>query len=197
MAKVSHRRVGFDSVFCFRDSLNLFSGCPMLRVPLATSEKKTIFGRCVSSIRNTCPTHLLPYQRPWSGAQRGCTGSDSARGIFLDLSYGEYHVDCPSVQFLKAQGLSDTKSSKRSCVIQLSMMSAMRFPEILNGEMPLWLSHDALSFLFLYRWMALVFLKSSGRYLIRNRCFLSLELLIFFWVSSSVGGSSRELRTGR
>ena len=56
--------------------------------------------------------------------------------------------------FLKAQGLSDTKSSKRSCVIQLSMMSAMRFPEILNGEMPLWLSYDALSFLFLYRWMA-------------------------------------------
>ena len=82
--------------------------------------------------------------------------------------------------FLKAQGLSDTKSSKRSCVIQLSMMSAMRFPEILNGEMPLWLSYDALSFLFLYRWMALVFLKSSGRYLIRNRCFPSLELLIFF-----------------
>ena len=69
----------------------------MLRVPLATSEKKTIFGRCVSSIRNTCPTHLPPYQRPWSGAQRGCTGSDSARGIFLDLSYGEYHVDFPSV----------------------------------------------------------------------------------------------------
>ena len=30
----------------------------MLRVPLATSEKKTIFGRCVSSIRSTCPTHL-------------------------------------------------------------------------------------------------------------------------------------------
>ena len=38
-----------------------------------------------------------PYQMPWSGAQRGCTGSDSARGIFLDLFYGEYHVDCPSV----------------------------------------------------------------------------------------------------
>ena len=28
--------------------MKLFSGCPMLRVPLATSEKKTIFGGCVS-----------------------------------------------------------------------------------------------------------------------------------------------------
>ena len=56
----------------------------------------------------------------------------------------------------------------------------MRFPEILNGEMPLWLLHDALLSLFLYRWMALVSLKSSGRYLIRDRCFHSLELLIFF-----------------
>ena len=49
MAKVSRRRVGFDSVFCFRASLKLFSGCPMLRVPPAISEKKTIFGRFVSN----------------------------------------------------------------------------------------------------------------------------------------------------
>ena len=40
-------------------------------------------------------------------------------------------------------------------------------------------------------------LKDFWRYLISNRCFPSLELLIFFWVSFSVGGSSRELRTGR
>ena len=48
--------MGFNSVFCFRPSLNLFSGCPVLRAPVAMSEKKTIFGRCASSIQTTCPT---------------------------------------------------------------------------------------------------------------------------------------------
>ena len=42
----------------FRQSLNLLSGCPVFRVPEASSEKKIIFGRRVSSIRTTCPTHL-------------------------------------------------------------------------------------------------------------------------------------------
>ena len=49
---------------------------------------------------------------------------------------------------LKAHGLSETKPSKRPCVIQLSMMRAMISPGILNSEMPLWLSQDALSSLF-------------------------------------------------
>ena len=53
---------------------------------------------------------------------------------------------------LKAHWLSETKSSRRGCVIQLIMMLAMIFPGILNSEMPLSLSQDALSSLVLYRW---------------------------------------------
>ena len=41
----------------FRPSLALFSVCLMLRAPVASSEKKTIFGRRVSSIQTTCPIH--------------------------------------------------------------------------------------------------------------------------------------------
>ena len=38
-------------------SLNLFTGRPLLRATVASSEKKTIFGRRVSSIRTTGPIH--------------------------------------------------------------------------------------------------------------------------------------------
>ena len=38
-------------------SLNLFTGRPLLRATVAISEKKTIFGRRVSSIRTTGPIH--------------------------------------------------------------------------------------------------------------------------------------------
>ena len=38
-------------------SLNLFTGRPLLRATVASSEKKTIFGRRESSIRTTSPTH--------------------------------------------------------------------------------------------------------------------------------------------
>ena len=43
----------------FRPSLALFSVCLMLHAPVASSEKKTIFGRRVymSSIQTTCPIH--------------------------------------------------------------------------------------------------------------------------------------------
>ena len=41
----------------FTPSLDLFSVRLMLRAPVASSEKKTIFGRRVSSIQATCPIH--------------------------------------------------------------------------------------------------------------------------------------------
>ena len=63
----------------------------MLRVPLATSEKKTIFGRCVSKppadrIKGLGQVHKEDVQALILLA-----------ALFLDLSYGEYYVDCPSV----------------------------------------------------------------------------------------------------
>ena len=53
---VSHPIMGFNSVFCFGPSLNLFSGYPMLRALAARSDKTTIFERLVSSIRTICQT---------------------------------------------------------------------------------------------------------------------------------------------
>ena len=41
----------------FKQSLYRLSGRPVFRVPQASSEKKTIFGRRLSSIRTTCPAH--------------------------------------------------------------------------------------------------------------------------------------------
>ena len=69
--------------------------CYVYRWP-AQRRRPSLGGACRPSETHVQPT-CRPYQRPWSGAQRGCTGSDSARGIFLDLCYGEYHFDCPSV----------------------------------------------------------------------------------------------------
>ena len=168
----------------------------MLRAPLATSQKKTIFGRCVSSIQTTRPTHrqtvsealvrctkrmyrfwLCSRHFPWS----------FLRGILcrLSLCFSRRHTDSRR-----------RKSPKRSCVLQLSMMRAKIFPGIFNSEMPLWLSQDALSSSFLYRWMALASLKSLGRYLIRNRCFPSLELLIFSGFSLVLGDRQESLEPG-
>ena len=45
--------------------------------------------RWTAKLEELWPTdpHDWLYQRPWSGAQRGCTGSDSARLLFLDLYF--------------------------------------------------------------------------------------------------------------
>ena len=45
--------------------------------------------RWTAKLEQLWPTdpHDWLYQRPWSGAQRGCTGSDSARLLFLDLYF--------------------------------------------------------------------------------------------------------------
>ena len=116
---------------------------------------------------------------------------------------------------LKAQWLSEMTSSKKWCVIQFSMIRAKIFPGILNSEMPLWLSQDVLSSLFLYRWMMLASLKSwDTKPFSRNCCINSvtltemtspLSLKIFTGIHQEpvlpqpgvAGGSSRELSLRR
>ena len=71
-------------------------------------------GACRPSEPHVQPT-CRPYQRRWSAAQRGCTGSDSARGIFSDLSYGEYHVDCRAVSPEGTRTLGDETIEEAVC----------------------------------------------------------------------------------
>ena len=116
---------------------------------------------------------------------------------------------------LKAQWLSEMTSSKKWCVIQFSMIRAKIFPGILNSEMPLWLSQDVLSSLFLYRWMMLASLKSwDTKPFSQNCCINSVTLTemtsppslkIFTGIHQEpvlpqpgvAGGSSRELSLRR
>ena len=149
-------------------------------------------------LREVCvQTTCRPYQRPWSGSQRGCTGSDSARGIFLDLSYGEYHVDCPSVspegtltlgQEIIQEVVCDTaqydefheiswNTQRRDASVAVTRCSVIFVLVQVDGfgvlEVVTEVSHQEQ-----------VLSQPGAAY-------------FFFWVSSSVGGSSRELRTGR
>lgn len=98
VAKVSYLRVGFHSVFFVsgRLSTSLVGVQCYVHRWRPHRRRPSSGGACLPFKPHVQPTDR-PYQRPWSGAQRGCTGSDCARGIFLDLSYGEYCVDCPSV----------------------------------------------------------------------------------------------------
>ena len=84
--------MGFDSVFYFRPCLNLFSGCLMLRAPVASSEKKTIFGRRASSVRTTCPAPAVWFHEEclnaWhvGSAQQFCVGDSIFPGDVNNLA---------------------------------------------------------------------------------------------------------------
>ena len=55
--------------------------------------------------------------------------------LFLDLSYGEYHVDCPSVSSEGTLTLRDDIMQEVPCVIQFSTIRFKIPPGILKSEM--------------------------------------------------------------
>ena len=77
-----------------KQSLNRLSGRPVFRAPEASSEKKTIFGRRLSSIRTTCPTHRSWAQLRGQNILTGLQYLLSARSVSLKTSPSARNKKC-------------------------------------------------------------------------------------------------------
>ena len=129
--------------------MTLFSVRLMLRAPVASSEKKTIFGRWVSSIQTTCPIHrhrscafMISALMPGMSALR-CTSvleTFSSQENAYDLAKASETDRMLSAAFCRASH-SHRAGNDNNCLVKLQLceyfgisLSPYSFPQPAEGS---------------------------------------------------------------